>query len=60
MHDILRVVRIGDPETLFKLFHRLVENIQRFKTDTYSVLRLEEQVHLMKIDLNYHLDVYEN
>ncbi|CAF3187051.1 unnamed protein product [Rotaria socialis] len=39
LHDILRVVRIGDPDTLFKLFHRLVENIQRFKTDTYSVLR---------------------
>ncbi|CAF3477085.1 unnamed protein product [Rotaria sp. Silwood1] len=39
LHDILRVVRIGDPDTLFKLFHRLVENIQRFKTDTHSVLR---------------------
>ncbi|CAF2644910.1 unnamed protein product [Rotaria sp. Silwood2] len=39
LHDVLRVVRIGDPDTLFKLFHRLVENIQRFKTDTHSVLR---------------------
>ncbi|CAF1642048.1 unnamed protein product [Adineta ricciae] len=39
LHDILRVVRIGDPDTLYKLFHRLVENIQRFKTDTHSVLR---------------------
>ncbi|CAF3546087.1 unnamed protein product [Adineta steineri] len=39
LHDVLRVVRIGDPDTLFKLFHRLVENIQRFKTDSHSVLR---------------------
>lgn len=39
LHDVLRVVRIGDSETLYKLFHRLVENIQRFKADGSSVLR---------------------